>query len=200
MNSKSSLFRRSSGRLSTAGTAIFTVLLASAPLAWADQHATTAAVSRIAGVSLADVDLSTSAGIQEARNRLRAMAQRVCAEGVAGHDLTSQPTFVACVESTVAGALRQISALEQTNLTVRHSVTRAANVSLADLDLSTAEGLILARERVETMARRLCAELARSRELTYEPNCVHDTLAGALAQVEAISRANDSRTARRLAP
>ena len=83
------------------------------------------------------------------------------------------------------------------------SDTRVADISLADLDLSTPEGLRAARDRLRTMARRLCAELAHSRELSYQPNfaaCVDDTLAGALAQVNALAAAKELRTAQRTAP
>lgn len=48
-----------------------------------------------------------------------------------------------------------------------------------------------------------CAELARGNDLAYQPNfgaCVHDTLAGALAQANALAAAKDTRTARRSAP
>jgi UrcA family protein len=91
---------------------------------------------------------------------------------------------------------------------VTTSVTRAANVSVADLDLSTPEGFRAARERLETMARRLCRELTRSRELAYQPElayqsntpaCVHDTLAGALAQANALRASRESRIAQRAA-
>jgi UrcA family protein len=40
-------------------------------------------------------------------------------------------------------------------------------VSLADLDLSTPEGADIARQRLDAMARRLCGELARQRDLAY---------------------------------
>jgi UrcA family protein len=83
------------------------------------------------------------------------------------------------------------------------AVSRVADVWLADLDLSTLEGSRAARERLEPMARRLCAELARSHELSYQPNfaaCVHDTLAGALAQANVLAAAKNTRTARRSAP
>ncbi len=82
-------------------------------------------------------------------------------------------------------------------------MTRAANVSLADLDLSTLEGSRAAYERLEAMARRLCAELAHSHDLSYQPNfaaCVQDTLVGALAQANILAAAANTRTARRSAP
>jgi UrcA family protein len=134
-----------------------------------------------------------------ARERLHAMAERICAELPSG----SQPNFANCVDSTLAGTLKQIDALKQINMSSSHSVTRAVNVPLAGLDLSTPEGSRAAHERLETMARRLCTELARNHELTYQPNyaaCVHDTLAGAWAQANVIRAANDKRTAQRVAP
>jgi len=185
-------------------TLIFIALVAMAPAAAiADQHAATAPETRVADVSLADLDLSTPQGMRAARERLHTMAQRVCAKSTDNHGLSPQPDLIACVDSTLASALGQINALRQINLTTRHSVTRAANVSLADLDLSTLEGSRAARERLEAMARRLCAELARRSDLSYQPNygaCVHDTLAGALAQANVLAAAKDTRIARRNPP
>jgi UrcA family protein len=100
----------------------------------------------------------------------------------------------------VAGALRRIDALRKsTPMTVLNSVTLAANVSLADLDLATLEGANTARQRLEAMARRLCDELARRRDLSNQPNyaaCLRDTLSGAMAQADALAASNNTRTAR----
>jgi len=203
MNTKSPLPRWFSGRCTTIGTILLLALGLAPVAAIADQSAVTAAVSRVADVSLADLNLSTPAGMRAAHERLRAMAQRVCAGSSNPRGLSSQPNFPACVDSTLAAHLRQIDALKQINVTTRDSVTRAANVSLADLDLSTPEGSRTAHERLETMAQRLCAELARSHELAYQPSygtCVHDTLAGALAQVNAFRAAKDTRAAQRITP
>ncbi len=184
-------------------TVMLIALIAMAPVAAnADQHDATAANIRVADVSLADLDLLTSEGMRAARERLHAMAQHICAGRADNRGLSSQPNFIACVDSTVAGAIGNISKL-QTNATVRNSVTRAGNVSLADLDLSTTEGSRVARERLETMARRLCAELAGSNELSYRPNwaaCVPDTMASALARAKVLAAEKATRIARRLAP
>jgi len=172
-------------------------------LAIADQSIAGTAEPRIADVSLADLNLSSPEGMRTAHDRLQAMAQRVCAAAADGRDLSSAPNFAVCVESTLAAHLRQINALAQNKASVRDSLTRAANVSLADLDLSTLEGSRAAHERLEAMARRLCSELTRNRELAYESNsaaCVQDTLAGALAQVNALRASKESRIAQRAAP
>ena len=190
-----------SGRRTALGVAVSAVLgIASVPT-YADQSAASAASSRVADVSLADLNLSTPAGMSAARERLHTMAERICAEHTSGF----LPNFASCVDSTLAGALGQIDGLNQIQPTLRHSVTRAANVSLADLDLSTPEGSRAAHERLETMARRLCTELARDHKLTYRyrPNyaaCVHDTLVGAWAQANVIRAANEKRIAQRVTP
>lgn len=163
----------------------------------------TAQDTRVADVSLADLNLSTSDGMRVARERLHAMAQRICAGHADIPGLSSSPNFVACVDSTLAGALRNIRTLGPTNETTRNSVTRAANVSLADLNLSTSEGFRVAHERLEAMARRLCAELARSKDLSYRPNwaaCVNDTIAGPLAQAKVLAAEKETRIARGLVP
>ena len=188
---------------------LFMVAVCGTLLAIADQSIAGTADSRIANISLADLNLLSAEGMRTARDRLQAMAQRVCAEAADGRDLSSEPNFTVCVDSTLAAHLKQINALEQNRVGVRDSVTRAANVSLADLDLSTLEGSRAARERLEGMARRLCAQLTRSRELAYQPElanqpnfaaCLHDALAGALAQVNALRAAKESRLAQRTAP
>src|SRR5437660_4454687 len=202
MNTQSILSGRFGGRRTAAGTAILMAAFGVVPVSTiADQRTARTSVSSVADVSLSDLNLSTPEGMHVARDRLHTMAERVCADRGGSRELSSQPTFTACVDSTVANALRQIDALRQTNTTVRHSVTRSANVSLADLDLSTLEGSRIARERLEAMAGRLCGELARRQDLSYQPNyaaCVHDTLAGALAQASVLAR--NTRTARRSAP
>lgn len=179
-------------------SAMLVALVTAAAPGLADEPAANPAVSRVTDVPLADLTLSTPEGMNEARQRLHAMAQRVCADRAGG-----PPSAVsACVDNTMATALRQITALRQTMVAPRNSVTRAANVSLADLDLSTLEGSLAAHERLEAMARRLCRELLRSPELTNQLNyasCVHDTLAGAWAQANGIRIARDMRTARRAA-
>jgi UrcA family protein len=181
---------------------VFIALVAMAPLAAnAAEHAAIAPNSRVADVSLADLDLSTPDGMRVARERLHTMAERICA-GPDNRGFSSQPHIVACVDSTLAGALRNISTSHD-KATLRNSVTRAANVSLADLDLSTVEGSRIARERLEAMARRLCAELASSNDLSYRPNwaaCVNDTIANALAQANVLAAQKATQLARRLVP
>jgi UrcA family protein len=204
MNAQSILAGRFSGRHTACGAAIVMALFGIVPGGTiADQRAGTTTPSSVASVSLSDLNLSTPEGLRLARDRLHTMAERLCRERGGGRELSSWPAFSACVDSTVANALRHIDALRQAHLTVLNSVTLGASVPLADLDLSTLEGADIARQRLDAMARRLCGELARRQDLSYQPNyaaCVHDTLAGALAQADAIAAASNARTARRTAP
>src|SRR5215469_13794426 len=187
MNTQSVLSGHLGGRHAASGAAILLVLSGIAPVnTIADQNAATT-VSSAADVSLSDLDLWTAEGMRLARDRLHTMAERVCADPGGEHDPSSQPAFGACVDRTVANALRQIHAVIQTHKAVRSSVTLGATVSLADLDLSTLEGTRIARERLEAIVQRLCGELAR-RQASYRPNnaaCVRDSLAAAPAQADA---------------
>jgi UrcA family protein len=204
MNAQSILASRFSGRHTASGAAIAMALFGIVPVGTiADQRAATTPPSSVAEVSLSDLNLSAPEGIRLARDRLHAMAERLCADRGGGRGASSQPAFGACVDSTVANALRHIDALRQNHVSVLNSVTLGARVPLADLDLSTLEGAGIARQRLDAMARRLCGELARRPDLSYQPNyaaCVHDTLAGALAQADAIAAARNMRSARRTAP
>lgn len=204
MNTQSILSGRFGGRHTAFGTVLLMALFGIVPVRTiADQRAATTTASSVADVSLSDLNLSTPEGVRLARDRLHTMAERLCADRGGGREASSQPAFGACVDSTVANALRHIEALRQTRMTVLNSVTLGATVSLADLDLSTLEGAGIARQRLESMARRLCGELARRPDLSYRSNyaaCVHDTLVGALAQADALAAAANTRTARRTAP
>lgn len=195
---------RIGGRHTAAGAAILMTLFGIVPVSTiADQRDAPTSVTRVEDVALADLNLSTPDGMRVARDRLHTMAQRVCAAPADNRVPSSQPTFAACVERTLENALRQIDALGRTKAAVLNSVTLGASVSLANLDLSTLEGSRAAHERLEAMARRLCAELARRHGLSYQPNydaCVHDTLVGALAQANVLAAAKNTRTARRSAP
>jgi UrcA family protein len=60
---------------------------------------------------------------------------------------------------------------------------RAAKVSLADLDLASAEGLRLARKRITAAAQRLCWQMGDTNRATNRAtvsSCVRDTVAEAM--------------------
>jgi len=118
-------------------------------------------------------------------------------------DLSHQANDVACVDDTLAAALRtinepsaasasntvvQTSAIARTRDQPAHSTPdlRTSNVSLSDLDLAIQEGARVARECLHDEARRLCSQVADSFDLSHRPNfvgCVDETFAKALRQV-----------------
>src|SRR5712671_2123429 len=106
MNTQSTLTRPGE-RHTAAVAAILMALSGMVPVATiADQPATAPAVSRVA-----DLDLATAEGLRVARDRLHTMARHVCAQPAGSGGLSSEPTFVACVDSTLAGALAQANVL-----------------------------------------------------------------------------------------
>jgi UrcA family protein len=160
-----------------------------------------APVMRSAKVSLADLDLSTPEGTRAARERLLQTARHLCNRVADELDLSHQANYVACVDETLAAALRKVNepaagsspstsvqTLAKKTDQPAHSATdsRTSKVSLSDLDLATPEGARVARERLHREARRLCNQVADELDLSRQPNfvaCVDETLAKALRQI-----------------
>jgi UrcA family protein len=71
------------------------------------------------------------------------------------------------------------------------AVPNTLKVSLAGLDLSTAEGVHAAQERVRLAARRVCAKVANSadmqRQLDYI-TCIDEAMAPVVAQIGEMAR------------
>jgi UrcA family protein len=59
-------------------------------------------------VSVADLDLATAAGMQQAHARLHAAARRLCGRVVDPWAVSHQQDYVACVDRTLASALAQL--------------------------------------------------------------------------------------------
>jgi UrcA family protein len=78
----------------------------------ADEQAATASVTRTENVSLADLDLSTPEGVRAAHDRLHETARRLCSQVADSQDISHQPNYVACVDETLANALRQLNGPE----------------------------------------------------------------------------------------
>jgi UrcA family protein len=64
-------------------------------------------------------------------------------------------------------------------------VTRFAKISLAGLDLSTAEGARAAFERIKTAAERLCFQVENDPYREIYEACVRETLANAVRRIDA---------------
>jgi UrcA family protein len=118
MNTRSILSCRF-GRRPTASAAMIMALFGIVPVGTiADQPPATKTVNvaNVAEVSLSDLNLSTPEGMRLTRERLHTMAERVCAGGDGGRGPSSQPALRACVDGTVANALRHIDALREDHL------------------------------------------------------------------------------------
>jgi len=64
-------------------------------------------------------------------------------------------------------------------------------VSLTGLDLSTSEGVRAAHERVRTAARRVCAKVATSADMSTSLRyitCLDEAMASSVARIAAIAR------------
>jgi UrcA family protein len=165
----------------------------------------TAPVVHSSSVSLSDLDLSTTEGRRMARDRLHETARRLCSQVASSQDLSHQSNFVACVDDTLAAALRRLDAPSRMAVAEKGATwgiaaapqpvalkepdpakTRAATVWLGDLDLSTAEGMRTARGRVQGAASRLCGQVSdvedRSRHANYV-ECVNESTSAALRQL-----------------
>jgi UrcA family protein len=89
----------------------------------------TTPVTRSAKVSLAGLDLSTPDGARAAREQLRGTARRLCAQIADGLDLSHQSNFVACVDETLAAALRQATEISASTATAKATLTRARSIT-----------------------------------------------------------------------
>jgi UrcA family protein len=66
---------------------------------------------RAKNVSLSDLDLSTVAGQEQARERLHQMARRLCTQVEDELDLSHQTNYVKCVEAATAQTLPHLDAM-----------------------------------------------------------------------------------------
>jgi UrcA family protein len=178
-------------------------LLALAPFAVIapSQAAGTGPMATNVSVTLADLDLSTSRGVNSARDRLHLAARRLCSQ-VPGENPAHPADFIACMNEAVTDALRQIdqpgrAAIEAGSWTVLPADARSVPVppsvdqtdvrviSLAHLDVSTAEGARAAKERITAAARHVCSELVSQDPGldSHYGKCVNDSTLAALRQI-----------------
>jgi UrcA family protein len=84
-------------------------LFALGSVAYADPPAALASETRVAKVSLADLDLSTPEGAHAALARVTKVAQRLCWQFWNSARTSNRADMTACVRATVADAVRQIN-------------------------------------------------------------------------------------------
>jgi|HubBroStandDraft_1064217.scaffolds.fasta_scaffold39052_2 UrcA family protein len=159
--------------LKTAGCVLASLALcAMAPAAFlTGKEGSASPATRSARVSLAGLDLSTSDGARDARERIHKAAYDLCARN------PGQRSLDGCVDEIMVAARQQIRA-------------RTMKVSLADLDLSTPQGARAAGDRLRAAARRVCQELQPGSKLalTRYTACVDEAFAHALRQVDLLQR------------
>ena len=63
---------------------------------------------RTAKVSIADLDLGTTAGMTAAQARVRQMARRLCSQVEQLDDLSHHENYLACVDESVTAAMQQL--------------------------------------------------------------------------------------------
>jgi UrcA family protein len=112
------------------------------------------------------------------------------------HDLNTKANAGVCVRSrrlTVLGAATLLGLSQMLPIAAPADQpatsapeTRIARVALGDLDLSTAEGARVARDRLQEAARRLCVRLAESRDVGRQwhlRTCMNEAVADAWRQL-----------------
>jgi UrcA family protein len=96
-------------KASIRATALVALSLLGSTAAMADPQVDSAPVTHSTKVSLTDLDLSTPEGVSAARERLRQSARRLCNQVADELDLSRQANFVACVDASMASALRSLT-------------------------------------------------------------------------------------------
>jgi len=223
MNTATNLLRRSSLEITVRKAALIAFCAIAPVAAMADPNAAATPLTRTVSVSIADLDLSTAEGVRTARDRLHETARRLCSQVADSQDVSHQANFVSCVDETLASAVQKLTspvhaavepprkivpAADATAMKSQHALPATesrATVSLADLDLSTAEGKAMARERLHEAARRVCSQVADSQDISHQPNfiaCVDETMAASIQQLGSseLAAIDQSQTARHAAP
>jgi UrcA family protein len=72
---------------------------------------------RMAKVSVADLDLGTTAGMTAAQARVRQMARHLCTQVEQMDDLSRHANYLACVDESVTAAMQQLKGPALANLT-----------------------------------------------------------------------------------
>jgi UrcA family protein len=97
----------------------------------------------------------------------------------------SKSTFIAAATLALFGWPVQSMADPQS------SADRSRPVTLSDLDLTTADGVGVAKQRLHQMARRLCSQTADRDDLSRQPNyvaCIDDAVSKAMSRVQALAQ------------
>lgn len=160
-------------------------------------------------MSLANLDLSTPTGVATARERLVDAAHQLCAQKVGNLNASQGPDFASCMDDTLINELKQQSSSARAAIEAKGAAwpvsaqdrsggiettpeTSVVAVSIADLNLSSAESVRIAQQRIHNSAKRICTQLINSQDpASHYAKCVNDATTGALRQIrEAALAAN----------
>lgn len=175
------------------------------PIAALAQQPSVELSTSTAKVWLAGLDLTTAQGIAAARNRLHETARENCSQAVDNRYSSDRANFLSCVDNTLISELKQINSGTRDAIVAHGSTwptateiravrqlhesaqdTSVMAVSIADLDLSSAQDVLIAQRRIHTTARRICGQLTSSQDsASIYAKCVNDAAAGALRQINA---------------
>jgi UrcA family protein len=202
MNDETIPSRRSNLKTVIRAAGFITAYLAMPIAAMAHQPSLKAPASA-AKVSLTGLDFATSEGIVAARHRLQDAARQFCSQVSGNLDASHLADFLSCIDRTLIDELKQVSSgaraailthgsawptatEEGTAGELRESVpeTSVITVSIADVDLKSAQGVDIAERRIQKTARRICSQLIGSQDpASSYTKCVNDATAGALRQI-----------------
>jgi UrcA family protein len=160
-------------------------------------------------VSLVNLDLSTAKGVDMARGRLIDTARQHCTQESANLEPSHGADFASCMDDTLMNELKPLSSNARAAIEAKGSAwstfaedlsgrtetapeTSVVAVSIAELDLSSSEGVRIAQERIHKAVRRICSQLTSSQDpASHYAKCMNDSTTGALRQIrEAALAAN----------
>lgn len=154
-------------------------------------------------VSLTDLDLATAEGIATARQRLQQTARRYCSQINGNLDASHRADFLSCLDRELTEELKRVSNSARTAIVAHGSAwptatdertrseaaasvpdTSVIAVSIADVNLKSAQGVDIAEKRIQKTARRICGQLNSSQgPASNYSKCVNAATAGALRQI-----------------
>jgi UrcA family protein len=178
------------------------------PIAALAQQPSSAAPTS-AKVLLAGLDITTPEGTAAARNRLHETARQICSQPVGNLEPSDRADFLSCIDNTLINELKQVNSSARAAIVARGSAwpiaaedgtvsqlresappTSVMVVSIADLDVLSPQGVLIAHERIHNTARRICTQLISSQDpATHYSKCVNDATTGALRQINETERA-----------
>jgi UrcA family protein len=182
--------------------ALIAVCLAMPLTAWG-QRPSAATPPSPTKVLMAGLDLTTQQGLAAARNRLHEAARQSCSQIIGNREPPDPANFLSCVDDRLRSELQQINRETRAAIVAQGSAwptteaeiprqphetsygTSVIVISIADLNISSAQDALIAQERIRATARRICGQLTGIQDpASIYAKCVNDATAGALPQIK----------------